>query len=364
MTLRDYFYRLPGLAQLNGLVQGRALARHDAQLNRRWATADERFLVVRHAGDRPHFYDVLLNWLETHYPRVRARFELQQITCHIRDWKPYVLHVPWLQDPVQAWSPTAYKQANRLATACRARAIPIVNPVDRLTNAGKEAGARTIGAMGIRTARIMRITDRREFRETRYGFDLPLIVREDWRHGGFVCRADTPAEFRRIPLWKFKRPIVMEFIDVRDPHDGLCRKYRYVAAGDWGVPQSMHPCKSWFAKGSYTEFNDRLRDEEVAFISRPDPSHERLQAARRALGLDFLAFDYSYDRDGQLVVWEANPYPLIHFGSHHRQHRWPAVRRVLAAMARLYLERAGLDVPPGLAEELEFCASPAGAQAA
>ena len=49
-----------------------------------------------------------------------------------------------------------------------------------------------------------------------------------------------------------------------------------------------------------------------------------------------MAFDYSYDHTGRLVVWEGNPFPHIQFGSHHRQYRWPAVERGLAAMTRLY----------------------------
>jgi len=348
MRLRDFYYRTAGM------LRGLALARRDFRQNRRLATAGERFLVVRHAAKRPYFYEVLLNWLEEFHPSVRARFELNQIGSRVPDWASYVLHLPWLQDPVQAWSPTAYQQANRLAAACQARGIPIINPVDRLANAGKESGASLIGTTGIRTPRIVRITDRRLFRQTRYGLELPLIVREDWRHGGLVCRADSPAEFGRIPLRRFERPIAVEFIDVRNPADGLCRKYRYTAAGEVGIAQSMHPCKSWYAKGAHTEFNERLRDEELAFISEVDPNHSRLQAARRALQLDFVAFDYSYTRDGRLVVWEANPYPVIQFGSEHRRYRWPAVQRVLAAMARLYLVRAGLDVPSDLEQKLQL----------
>jgi hypothetical protein len=296
---------------------------------------------------------VLLAWLGDNYPDIRARFELRLLPWAIREWRRYVLHVPWLQDPVQAWSPTAYRQAQRLAAECDARQIPIINRVERLANAGKAHGAQLIAATGIRTARIVRISDCEVFRQTRSGLRLPLFVREDWRHGGPIFRADTPSECLRLPLERFHRPVAVEFIDVRDPRDGLYRKYRYVAAGDIGFPISMHPCRHWCAKGTHTEFNADLRDEELAFLTQPDPQHQRLQAARRALGLDFVAFDYSYDREGTLVVWEANPYPHIQFGSEHRQYRWPAVARVLAAMANLYLSRAGLSVPSELAELLQ-----------
>jgi hypothetical protein len=330
------------------------LAWHDARRNRQFVAAAERFLIVRHSGNKPHFYDVLLKWLQANHPSVRARFELRQLNCSIRDWKRYVLHVPWLQDPVQAWSPTAYVQANRLAAECDARGVPIINRVDRLSNAGKVEGAQRISSTGIRTAKMERITDHELFREICCGLEFPLFVREEWRHGGPIHRADSRTEAQRLPLWQFRRPVAVELVEVQDPRDGLFRKYRYAATGDRGFPVSMHPCRSWYAKGSHTEFNDSLRDEELAFLSQPDPNHLRLQAARRALGLDFVAFDYSYDRGGNLIVWEANPYPHIQFGSIHRQYRWPAVARLLAAMSCLYLSHAGLDVPAKLEEQLQF----------
>ena len=31
----------------------------------------------------------------------------------------------------------------------------------------------------------------------------------------------------------------------------------------------------------------------------------------RALGLDFSAVDYSYTKDGEIVIWEVNPHPSL-----------------------------------------------------
>ncbi len=340
MDARDLWYRT------TGWLAGFPVGWRDASRNRRWATALSRFLVVRHARRGPSFYDVLLNWLETNHPTIRSRFELRHLGGLVRDWKPYVLHIPWLQDPVQAWSPTAYAQANRLAAACDAHGIPVINRVDRLANAGKASGTKLIATAGIRSARTARITDAKVFHERGCGLEFPFFVREDWRHGGAFYRVDSTRDLSRVRLREFRRPVAMEIIDVKNAQDGLYRKYRYLAAGSIGVPVSMHPCRSWIAKGTHTEYNDSLRDEELAFLNQPDPNHERLQQARCALGLDFVAFDYSYDRQGRLVVWEANPYPFIQFGSVHRQYRWPAVERVLAAMTHLYFSRAGLSIPP------------------
>jgi hypothetical protein len=190
-----------------------------------------------------------------------------------------------------------------------------------------------------------RIDCPRRFRETRLGLSLPLIVREDWGHGGRICRADTLREVRELKPERFSRPVAVEFIDVRSPRDGLYRKYRYIAAGEVGVSHSMHVCRDWRAMGTGAEYGNELRDEELHYTSNPDSNHEQLQRAREALGLDFVAFDYSYDPQGRLVVWEANPYPHLHFPRARRIYRLPAIENTLAAMVRLYLDRGGLPTP-------------------
>ena len=328
----------------------------DAVVNRRYARGDERFLITRHPAKSPRFYDVLLDWTQSRLPRVRGRFELHMLPLSVRDPSRYVLHVPWLQDPVQQWSAAVYEQAKRLTEELDGHGIPTINPVDRLTNAAKSAGARLIGEAGIRTPRTVPIDDAERFRDTFLGLELPLLVREDWGHSGDraietgqVVRCETPDAVRKLDLGRFTRPVAMEFIETRDPRDGLYRKYRYVAAGDTGVPVHLHVKDHWFVKGANQLYSEEIRDEDIAYLSGPDPNDEVLQRARRALKLDFVAFDYSWDLGGRLVVWEANPYPYFHFIGGRRAYRTPAVERAFAAILELYHSRAGLPVP----EEVE-----------
>ncbi len=326
----------------------------DAAQNWRYARGDRRFLVVRHPRVAPFFYDLLLDWLARCFPDVRALFELHPLPWRVRDWSRYALHAAWLQDPVQRWSPSAYRWAHRLGEACDRHGVPVVNRVDRLVNAVKSTSARLIATAGIRTAKMAPITDAEEFRASRLGIPLPLFVREDWGHGGPLLRADTEAEARALPIERFAHPVAVEHVDVRSPSDGLYRKYRYVVCGDRGVAQSLHVGRDWCVRGGpeRTVYTDDLRDEEIAFTSRPEPNHARFVAARRALGLDFVAFDYGFDRDGELVVWEANPYPYLHVVAGRRAYRNGPTTRVLAAMTAMYLDRARLPLPDGLEDVL------------
>jgi len=322
-----------------------------AKSNKRYAQAERRFLVVSHSRVSPYPYEVLLKWLAARFPSIRARFELQTLPCHISDWSPYILHIPWLQDPVQDWSQKAYDQALRLSETCEAHRVPIINRVETLVHAAKSTGSRLIASAGLRTPPAVRIEDSEEFKKTLLDRELPLIVREDWGHGSPMRLVRHRDELLKIPFHKFSRPIAVKFIDTQSP-DGLYRKYRYTAVGDEGIPQSLHVQRSWVVRGVATVFSEALKSEEVAYLSRPDPNHETLQRARRALGFDFVAFDYSYARDGQMVVWEANPFPTLHIPGRRRSYRRPAVERIMAAMAKLYLSKSGLPVDPVLNEIL------------
>jgi hypothetical protein len=228
----------------------------------------------------------------------------------------------------------------------------VLNRVDRLLNAAKSRGAQIMRSVGATTPRMAPIADRREFAESLLGLTLPLFVREDWGHSRNVFRVDTPADVRRVPWDEFQRPLAIEIMDVRDPRDGLYRKYRYVAAGDLGVSHHLQVSDAWITRGDNRIITPETRDQELAYITASDPHHSLLQRARRALGLDLVAFDYGYRPDGQMVVWEANPFPTIVFGARRLIYRNPAIHRTIMAIVRMYLAAAGLPPSAALDEGL------------
>jgi hypothetical protein len=313
-----------------------------------------RFLVVRHPRFKPQYYNVILRWVNVNFPELSPLFDHRRLPGNIRNWSRYVLHIPWLQDPVQQWSMMAYYEANLLAAKCDEEGIPIINRVDRLINATKTIGAHLIASAGIRTPRMALIEDQEEFRETLLGLNLPLFVREDWGHGSLIRRADTRDDVQKMPLEGFTRPVAVELIDVRDPRDGLYRKYRYVAAGDQGVSHHLAITWDWVTTGRNRVYSDATQNEELSYIGSQDPNHVALQRARRALGLDFVAFDYGYDRDGAVVVWEANPFPLIQFSRDKLKYRNAAIHRTMLAILRMYLQYASLPVPERLEQLLAY----------
>ena len=315
-----------------------------------------RFLVLRHRVALPSYYREFLGWLGKELPEVRALFELSTLPCRISDWSRYALLIPWFPDPFIHECKPAYLEAKALEARCRGRGVPVINAVDQILGASKLLCARRLAQLGIRTPHTEPIDDAGAFTRNLAGLRPPLLVREDRAHAGRVPAhlIEKAADAKRIPWQRLKHPIAVEFIDVRSPRDGLYRKYRYFAAGDDGLAHMVYLSRDWEVRKGTHVYGEAGRMEQIAFSSSPDPNHVRFQQARRAMGLDFVAFDYSYDREGRPVVWEANVLPSLHFSPDPQwRYFFPAVKRAMATTARMYFERAGLPSPACLQQFLE-----------
>jgi hypothetical protein len=327
----------------------------DAWRNRRATRVRKRMLILRHAGKSPHFYDCVLRWLERELPEVRELFELALLPCPFWGWSRYALCVPWLPDPVEDWSLSAYLRVRRIEAACDQHAIPVVNRVERLASAGKAAGARLMAAAGLRTPQIVPIIQPAALRRIADRAGLPLVIREDRGHGApsFVVR--EPSDFRRIPWHQYARPVAARFVDVRDSVDGHYRTYRCFVAGDVAVPRHLIVSKHWDVRNQRV-INAATREEEMSYLARPERNTKVFLRARKALGLDVVAFDYSYDKNGQMIVWEANPFPHLDYPrGMDAESLTPYVQRSFAVLVRWYLIRAGLPIPGKLRNTLWRC---------
>ena len=339
---------------LKGRVRWFPVTLRDKWINRQWQSRAKRFLVVRHAARKPYFYGQFLSFVAENYPELRRLFELHLLPCRLRDPSMYRLQIPWMQDPLEEWSPRGYRQAVQLQNDCDHHGIPTINRVDRHKNASKLEGACRIARAGLRTPRMAPIADIQAFRENLCGFELPLLIRENYGHGGtnFVVR--SPADVAEIPWDKFRCPLAVEFVDVSNPRDGTCVRYRFFAGGDVGFSHSVHVSLGWEVRGG-TRVNSNLADNaEYDYLTSSNPHRAQFLEARELLGLDLVAFDYSYDRDGKIVVWEANPHPLVVLSTKNkRAHaRW-LTDRAFALMLSCYLQKAGMDLPQGLREFTE-----------
>jgi hypothetical protein len=307
----------------------------------------KRILVVRQPDHQATYNNYYLYWISQNVPEARPLFETHYLPCEISDWSRYALFLPWLQDPLKERFPAVYAQAKPLEEQCQKHGIPIINPIDNLSNSIKSIAAEKIRSVGIRTAKTIPVTDPEAFKRDCAGLTAPFFIREDCVHGSSTFFVKTMDDVKNIPFENYKAPIAVEFIDTQSA-DGMYRKYRYFAIGDEGIPGPLMISSSWEVRDNRNRvLNDALIAEELAYISGEDANHAILQKARKALGFDFMAFDYSYDANGEMIVWEPNPFCVI-WGSGDdspdRKYQMASMDRIYTALLNFHLQRANIQV--------------------
>jgi len=284
---------------------------HDRQMNKIVSKDAPHILFIRHTYSVEGYNHHFIQWIRKHYPQAAQHIRLARITRLPITLKNTALVVPWLQDPLKERYPDCYRRMLRVQTACKKRNIPVINPAERLSVSIKSQALPIIGQCGIRTAKIIKISDPALFHPQTHGLPYPFFIREDCLHGGNEFMVNEEADLLKINWNDFIDPIAMEFINVQNSN-GLYRKYRTILLGETGIQKHLIVSKNW-----RVHFKDRIdpdaaQKEERAYLDlETDPNHDVLNKARQALELDTVAFDYSYDQNGQLVVWEPNPFPLL-----------------------------------------------------
>ena len=293
-------------------------------------------------------------------PHLRRDFELQLLPCRKIDPGKYLVLAAWLQDPIEDWMDLqSIQRITNLENEFRSTNATIINSVERLKAGAKSVSSKIFEQCGVRTPKAVVVNDPEKFDVSAAGLDFPIVIREDRSHARLMLRVESAAELAHVDWQQFENPIAVEFIDVRDPQDGLCRKYRFVSAGDFGVPRHLIVSDAWEVRAKQRVRNRATQDEEIAYASAPDPNFEVLQGLRKAMGLDLVAFDYSYDRAGKLVVWEANSYANLSFpAGANVNYTHPFVERSYAAITAMYYRKVGMEIDPILRAKLGNCFQP------
>ena len=320
----------------------------DAWSNWRHDIHGERFLVIRHRQGLPNYYQGFLEWTATEFPNIRRLFELRLLPEYLRDWSPYRLAIPWLPGTLLYGNTVARACALQFAVDCDLRRTPIINRPESLLGMSKFDTAESLRRIGIRTPRMRRLHERVGFEETAETLGLPFLIRDDLARRGRLPTMwiENRRQWHDMPWHNLSHPVAVEFINVRDANDGLYRKHRYIAVGEAGIAHTLQISQHWEVRGAMRILHRGTRREEIAYTEKCDPNHLLMQHARRTLGLDICGFDYSYTSAGELVVWKTNVMPELALPNQtNRAHLRGPVERTMAATLRLYLERAGFEVP-------------------
>ncbi len=178
----------------------------------------------------------------------------------------------------------------------------------------------------------------------------PLVVRPVGSHAGHglervANRAELDAYLRGTVSEDY---YLMPFVDFSKP-DGFYRKYRIIVVD--GVPYAYHLAISprWMIHyyNAPMSAHEWMRAEEEHFLTHfEDVFGAELQRAlreiARVLRLEYFGIDCSIDRDGNLLLFEADPAMIVHAGDDPAMfgYKIPAAKRIFNAFEKL-IDRVG-----------------------
>jgi tetratricopeptide (TPR) repeat protein len=222
---------------------------------------------------------------------------------------------------------------------------PVLNRPDRIARLARVPLAQTFAS-----ASDSRVVSTQRFSREGYAaeaFAYPHIVRPVGSHGGHgLERVDDPAQRDAyLAAHDAAALYVAPFIDYRSA-DGLFRKYRIVFVDGQPFPCHLAISPHWMVHyyNSPMAVNAWMRDEEHAFMADLGSVfggrlHDALRETAELLALDYAGIDAAIDRDGKLLIFEADNALIVHLLDdpvvYPYKHRYvPRIYEALDALVR------------------------------
>jgi tetratricopeptide (TPR) repeat protein len=233
---------------------------------------------------------------------------------------------------------------------------PIINRPDAVLQTGRLMNAKRLGMVpGVITPR-MALIPKGDFYSghalkilEREGIAFPLLLRPPGFHGGnYFVHVDNQnalnAAFMQLPG---ENLLAIEFLDSRS-EDGLLRKYRVMSINGSLYPIHMAISTQWKVHYFSSDMDkiEKYRHAEEVFLN-DFPSCIGANAIlalnniNQILGLDYCGIDFGMDKNGNLLLYEANS--TMRIGSLAKDKRWDyrrtAIETALAAVKSMFVDR-------------------------
>lgn len=207
-----------------------------------------------------------------------------------------------------------------LATQIIAQAkVPTLNAPSRVLDTERLRLPRTLAHTGAHVPPVDRVA-REALEKGHVSFAFPIIARPFGSHAGHglerLASAAECAEYvARQPNDTY---VVSPFVDYASD-DGFYRKYRIVFVDGEPYPTHLAISPNWMVHyyNAPMRENAWMRDEEAAFLKDVRSAfdggrYETLRTIAKAVGLEYFGIDCAIDRDGKVLVFEADPAMLVH----------------------------------------------------
>ncbi|HEY1721157.1 MAG TPA: tetratricopeptide repeat protein [Magnetospirillaceae bacterium] len=231
--------------------------------------------------------------------------------------------------------------------------LPVINKPDyRIARTTRDGVAELLAGTPGLTVPPMRRMDRSELAVMGLKSEIwqrPLLVRPVGAHGGDDLERIESAEalasyLRRVPSPMF---YVSEFHDYQSA-DGFWRKYRLIFVDREVYPYHLTIGRDWKLHYYRVDMAEQqwMKPEEETFLAdwrSAFPGHlgDAVQDVARRLDLDFAGIDCAIGRDGNVLLFEANPTMLVHLTDSRAEYPYKHkyVPRIFDAFGRMLIQR-------------------------
>ena len=232
---------------------------------------------------------------------------------------------------------THQQSLSRCMAFCKQQGVPVINKPEAIINTRRDQVAEVLSDIeGLTLPKTVRFipktpTDVREQYEA--NFSGSVLLRQAGLHGGTtLTRIDSVDEVEQA-LYAFAldgRPYYMSAFEDYSDEQGLYRKYRVVVVD--GTPYLRHMLvdEHWMVHRTARQFmakHPELIEEERHLVTNfhkelaPKISHLTEQIAEK-LKLDYFGIDCHIDKNGNMLVFEANANMNILINSEPAPNLW------------------------------------------
>ncbi len=174
-------------------------------------------------------------------------------------------------------------------------------------------------------------------------FNMPFLARVSGLHGG--DQFEKIASITELREFAAKRPeadyYLMDYLDYQSS-DGHYRKYRFFCIGGQILPYHLAIGDQWKVHHFNTDMINTvwMQQEEKAFLMNAGavfgPAQmATLDAITKTIGLEFMGIDCALDREGNVVVFEANATMLVNGNTSDFPYKAPSVKAIKIAFGAM-----------------------------
>lgn len=307
-----------------------------------------QILVVTHGQSRGRYVPTgaeFQSQLKRHAPSIAARLKVHQTGTPLPDLSHTELVLFWLGDPLKESYPSCYAEAVVIASEAELRNIPVINHPNALNNTSKSTQAAIWQEVGLPCQPIRTLRSAKDLKTGLKYTPYPCILRSNRDHAQnaiqiLTCEDDA----KDIAFDPVLTSAIIPLIDIRAKYraageSGLFARFhhkaRAIVAGDKVIASHLFFSKSPIVCQKTSLFSREARPRrttarrfgfrskmlkdmiaaDMAYFNQPVEHADILKHSVKTLGLDVAAVDYSFLPNGEIMLWEANPYFSLANGS-------------------------------------------------